>query len=72
MRFCGRSGRKALSDDRRYTVVWEPHKENEMDLAAEKKALRRELKQKRKNLLESYRHKADRQILERVKSLELP
>ena len=42
-----------------------------MDLAAEKKALRRELKQKRKNLLESYRHKADRQILERVKSLEL-
>ena len=42
-----------------------------MDLAAEKKALRRELKQKRKNLLESYRHQADRQILERVKSLEL-
>ena len=42
-----------------------------MDLAAEKKALRRELKQKRKNLRESYRHQADRQILERVKSLEL-
>ena len=42
-----------------------------MDFAAEKKALRRELKQKRKNLLESYRHQADRQILERVKSLEL-
>ena len=42
-----------------------------MDLAAEKKVLRRELKQKRKNLLESYRHQADRQILERVKSLEL-
>ena len=42
-----------------------------MDFAAEKKVLRRELKQKRKNLLESYRHQADRQILERVKSLEL-
>ena len=32
LRLCGRSGRKALSDDRRYIVVQEPHKENEKDL----------------------------------------
>ena len=60
-----------MSDDRRYAVVRELYKENEKDLAAEKKTLRQGLKQKRKNLPESYRHQADRQILECVKSLEL-
>ncbi len=41
------------------------------DPAAEKKILRKELKQKRKNLPESYRHQADIQISEYIKNLEL-
>lgn len=41
------------------------------DPAAEKKILRKELKQKRKNLPESYRHQADIQISEHIKNLEL-
>lgn len=41
------------------------------DPAMEKKILRKELKQKRKNLPESYRHQADIQISEYIKNLEL-
>ncbi len=41
------------------------------DLVAEKKVLRKELKQKRKNLPESYRCQADIQILEHIKNLDL-
>lgn len=41
------------------------------DLVAEKKILRRKLKQKRKNLPESYRHQADIQISEHIKKLQL-